>query len=194
MNLIKKEDSKIIFMEKRLLIRILHVAFNTLILSYIGFSLISLSGCSKKDEDFSYREQQSQHNQTIKLFAENFNAEVFNCDTRLILNKTVVLDTLIIGVRNQGNKFIVKARITGDCDKKYFAELNCSKEIAEKFYSTKSNYAVIVARISCITDCDLVAEVDSLDGKASQMELGNAVLLTGECLALAEVPAIVNYN
>jgi hypothetical protein len=194
MNLIKKEDFKIISMKKKLLKRILHAAFNLLVLGYVGFSLFSLSGCSKKNEDFSYREQQSQHDQTIKLFAENFNAAIFNCNTRSIINKTIILDTLIIGVRNQGNKFVIKARITGDCDKKYFAELNCSKEIAEKFYSTKSNYAVIAAKISGITDCDLVAEVDSLDGKASQMELGNAVLLTGECLALAEVPAIVGFN
>jgi hypothetical protein len=194
MNLIKKEELKIILQQKILLKKILHAIFNLLIMTYIGFSLFSLSGCAKSDDELSYGEQKSQHDQTIKLFAENFNAKVFNCDTRHVLNKTVVFDTLIIGVRNLGNRVILKARIKNNCDKNYFAELNCSKEIGEKFYKTKSNYAVVAAKVTGITDCDVVAEVDSLDGKSSQMELGKTILLTGECLALAEVPAIVGLN
>jgi len=194
MNLIKKEGYKIILQKNILLRKILHTVLCSLVVAYIGFSLFTLSGCSKRNEDLSYGEQKSQHDQTIKLFAENFNADIFNCDTRSILNKTVVMDTLILGVRNQGNRVVIRARIKGDCNKNYFAELNCSKEIGEKFYKTKSNYAVIAARISGITDCDIIAEVDSLDGKSSQMKLGNTVLLTGECLALAEVPAIIGSN
>jgi hypothetical protein len=193
MNLIKKEGPKIILQQK-IFKNILHTALNLLIMAYIGFSLFSLSGCTKSDDELSYGEQKSQHDQTIKLFAENFNAKVFNCDTRQTLNKTVVLDTLIIGVKNLGNRFIIKARIKNNCGKNYFAELNCSKEIGENFYKTKSNYAVVAARVTGITDCDIVAEVDSLDGKSAQMELGKTILLTGECLALAEVPAIVGLN
>ncbi len=160
----------------------------------MAFSVLSLSGCDKKNEKLTFEQQIQKRSHTIKLLEERFGAQLLDCNTIQSVNKVVILDTLILGIRKEADDFIIRAKINNNCRKKYYTELKCSKEIAEQFNQTKSNCNILAARIDKMYDYKLIAETDSLSGENPQLDLGNSVLLTGECLALMEVPAIINAN
>ena len=161
---------------------------------YIAFSLFSLSACSKHDDVFTFEKQLSQKRITAANLLANFNAEMFECADKEILNKPVVLDSIILGIKKSGDDYFIKAKVKSSCEKKYFAELKCSEEIADQFNHTKSNSAYLAAKILKIDGVNMVAEADSLNGSNTELQLGNVYLLTGECLALAEIPPIVNAD
>jgi hypothetical protein len=119
---------------------------------------------------------------------------MFPCSIENIFNKPVVLDTVILGIKEDHGDYYIHAKVNTDCSKKYFANFKCSRKIVERFNHSKSNYAFLAAKITRAIDYKLTAEADSLEGQKSQLSLGNAVLLNGECLALAEVPPIINAN
>ncbi len=116
---------------------------------------------------------------------------MFSCNLENIFSAPVVMDTVILGIKKNNNAYYIRAKINTGCNKKYFAELRCGSEIVEQFNLTKSNYALLAAKITKTVNYDLTAEADSLEGEKSLLNLGNAVLLSGECLAFAEVPPIL---
>jgi len=180
--------TKILF--KRLSRILLFVLFSV----YLGFSLISLTGCGKGNDRLSFEQQIDKRSHAVRVLEEKFAAKRFKCTSQNLINKIIILDTLILGIRKDHNDYIIRAKINGGCNKKYFAELTCSKDVADQFNETKSNYSILAAKIDKVLESNVLAEVDSLGGEESHFNIGNAVLLTGECLALAEVPAIVNAN
>ena len=163
-------------------------------LGYIVFSLISLSACSKKGDESFFEQQQKIRGKIARALLQKFDAQLFPCNQKELFKKPVVMDTVIIGIKENDGEYFIHARVNTVCNKKYFANLRCSREIVKRFNNTKSNYAFIAAKITEAMDYNLTAEADSLEGQKSQLSLGNAVLLNGECLALAEIPPIINAN
>lgn len=165
-----------------------------LILAYVAVSQITLSNCKKTDDSTTIDQLNFAKQKTASLLLHKFDAEIFDINSKQILNRPVVLDSTLIGiVENEGQYFLrVEVKLKGS--KKYFAELRCRPEIVDSYYRTKSNSAFIAAKISRIDDCSIFAEAASLDGNMSQFNLGKSILLSGECLALAEIPATINAD
>lgn len=156
--------------------------------------MFSISACSKKSEDNFFDEQLENRSKKASVLLHDFDARMFNCGLQNIFSTPVVMDTVIYGIKKKDDEYFLHARINTDCDKKYFTELKCTYQIVEQFNQSKSNYALIAARITDVFNYNLTAEADSLEGEISQLNLGNTVLLSGECLAFAEVPPIVSSN
>ncbi len=192
--MIKKGGVNIFILSKTAFKKLSTITINFFFLSYVAFSILTLSGCYKENEKLSYEQQIEKRGHAIKLLEEKFGALLLNSNLEQSIGKVVILDTLVLGIRKEADDFIIRAKINNNSRKKCFTELKCSKEIAEHFNKTKSNYNILAAKISKIYDYKLIAETDSLSGENPQLDLGNSVLLTGECLALMEVPAIINAN
>lgn len=163
-----------------------------LLLAYVAVSFIALSNCSKKN-DFSTNDQLcSSKKEIANLIRHKYNAENFDVNSKQIFSRPVLLDSTLIGISQKDGNYFLRARIKTASQIKYFAELKCSKEIADLYSRTRSNYAYLAAVITRIDDQFVVAEADSLDGKSAQFNLGKSILLGGECLALAEIPTVLN--
>lgn len=167
---------------------------NTLLPAYIAISLLSLSNCAKPDNSTASDRLNFAKQQTASLLMQKFDAEIFDASSKVILNRPVVLDSTLIGIIENKGQYFLRAEVKLKGSKKYFAELKCSRQIADSYYRTKSNSALIAAKISRIDDCSTFAESDSLDGSKSQLNLGKSTLLSGECLALVEIPSILNAD
>lgn len=192
--MIKRGNSKIDSVKKISFWKIAGWTVNSLILFYLAFSLFSLTACSKKNEGFDYEQQENFRSHTIKTLEEKFDAKLLTGGINKVMNMNVVLDSTVLGIEKVNDEYFIKARVNVNSDKKYFANLKCSQEILDAFNKTKSNYVIMAARILQVLDYNITADSDSLSGGKSSLNLGNAVLLTGECLALADVPAIINAN
>lgn len=165
---------------------------NILLYGYIFFALFTLQNC-KPNNDVSTAEQLLQKKQeTAKLLMQEFDAKMFECNAKSILNKTAILDTLLLGMSHQGSENYLKAELITACGEKYFAKLKCSKEIVKRYYESKSNHAYLAAKISGIDNVNLFANVDSLDGRHIELALGNSVILSGECVSINEIAQLLN--
>jgi hypothetical protein len=61
-------------------------------------------------------------------------------------------------------------------------------EFFEEYKDSKSNHAYLVASISQINESSTTAEADSLEGKTKNICIENSVMLSGNCIAFAEIP------
>lgn len=170
------------------------ILLNVPVLTYVAVSLITLSNCTKIEDSTTIDRLNSAKQKTVSLLLHKFDAEIFNINSKQILNRTVVLDSTLIGIVENEGQFFLRAEVKLKGSKKYFVELKCSPEIVDSYYRTKSNSALIAAKISRIDDCSTFAETDSLEGNMSQFNLGKSILLSGECLALVEIPATLNAD
>ena len=156
--------------------------------TYILFSIITLSNCTDDRSGDSVLDQiKSRQADSVRLLTDRFDAERFACDNPMSsVNKSVILDTTILGVQKRDGNYFIKAEIKTDCNQKYFTELKCSGKIIEAFHRTKSNDALIVARVESITVSEYITETDSLSNRSPIINAGKIFLLHGECLALIE--------
>ena len=162
--------------------------FSALLIVYVIISIISLENCTTKQEYSSTSDQLNQKKvEAVKIFLNEFDAQAFNFATKDIFRKSIVLDTTLLGIsRKDGNVFL-SARVNGSSLQKYFVKLKCSRAIVEQFNKTKSNNAIIAAKISRIDNEKIIATADSLDGADTSIYLGKTILLSGECLAIKEL-------
>lgn len=166
-----------------------------LLFLYLAVSLVSLSDCGKDNSDGAYDFLQKEKNKIANVLINDFNATIFDCGkVEEALNSVTVLDSTIIGITEREGNYFIKARINTGCKEKFFAELKCDKNVVNKFSKSRSNKAFLVAQIEIINDSQIVAEVDSLSGNNSLIEIGNVLLLKGECLAYNEIPTFVKTN
>ncbi|MFA7229342.1 MAG: hypothetical protein WC061_09930, partial [Melioribacteraceae bacterium] len=143
------------------------IAVNALLPAYILISLITLPHCTGRDESTAGR-LKSAKQYSANLLLQKFDARLFNINSGDILNRPVVLDTLMMGIFRKDGQDFLRAEVRCGGDKKYYAELRCGSEIINAYRRTKSNSAFLVAKISRIDDCAVVAEADSLDGKTAR--------------------------
>lgn len=158
------------------------------LLVYTIFSLATLSHCTKDSGEYSALEKIKNAN-TLKLqiLSDEFDAVHFDCSSiSSILNKNIVLDTLLIGMQKQKDCYLLKAKVKCDSQKEIFAELKCTKEIYQQYERTKSNNLLIAAKIISYAETNILADVDSLSERKKQIDLGKTILFSGECLALLE--------
>ena len=128
------------------------------------------------------------------MLLQEFDAIVFDCSTQNIFSKPVVVDTTMLGVSINGEDVFLSAQINLSCAKRYFVKLKCSQEVLEQYSKTKSNNALLAARFTRMDNEKLVAEADSLDGSDPTINLGETVILSGECLAIREIPSVENAD
>ncbi|MBI3124111.1 MAG: hypothetical protein HYZ10_06875 [Ignavibacteriales bacterium] len=157
--------------------------------------MISLENCTKSGEDSSTADQLARNKETVvKLLIQEFDAQVFDCSTQNIFSKPVVVDTTLMSISKNGEDVFLSAQINLSCVKKYFVKLKCSQEVLEQYSKTKSNNALLAARFTRMDNEKLVAEADSLDGSDPTINLGETVILSGECLAIREIPSVENAD
>ncbi|MHB8928986.1 MAG: hypothetical protein ACYC4T_07420 [Melioribacteraceae bacterium] len=165
-----------------------------LLLAYVAVSFIALSNCAKKNDSSTFDQLCSSKKDIANLLRFKYAAEDFDVTSNHIFSRPVLLDSTLIGISQKDGNYFLRAQVNTGSSIKYFAELKCSKVIADLYSRTKSNYAYITAKITRIDNLFLVAEADSLDGKSAQINLGKSILLGGECLALAEIPTSLNAD
>lgn len=176
--------------------KILRSIPNFFILGYIVFSFLTLTDCTNKhdNDNISYDQFILKNRETAQRLIQQNNAELFDCmQLNFILNKTVVADSTIIGTFKRNGNYFLKALINNSCGKNIYTTLACSEEIIIRYNSTKSNHVFLAAKITKIENVNTIAEVDSLDGRSVYLNRNNSVMLSGECLALAEIP-IYSYQ
>lgn len=184
MNLKIKESRKL----KNVTDKIQSIILNSLLVVYIAVSLLSLENCTTRKDNASTAEKLVQNKtEIIKLLLNEFDAEVFDCTVKDIFRKAIVLDTTLLGISRKDGEVFLSAKVNNPCVDKYFVKLKCTNEILEQFNKTKTNNAVIAAKVYRIDNEKLVANADSLDGADPAINLGNTIILTGECLAIREL-------
>lgn len=172
-----------------LLVKLRSLFLNVIFVSYIGISLLSLENCSNHKEDSSTADQLiGKKAGVVKLLLQEFDAEVFDCTIKKIFSKPVVLDTTLLGITRKNGEFFLSAQINASCVKEYFVRLRCSQEVIEQFNKTKSNNAIIAAKLTRMDKEQLIANADSLEGANPAIDLGETVIFSGECLAIREIP------
>ncbi|MDP3582610.1 MAG: hypothetical protein Q8S39_11805 [Ignavibacteria bacterium] len=179
----------------KLVIKLRSLLFHLLFYTYIGFSLLSLENCTKGGEDSSTADRLV-HNKdaVVKLMLQEFDAQVFDCSTQNIFSRPVVVDTTLMSISRNGEDVFLSAQVNLSCAKKYFVKLKCSQEVLEQYNKTKSNNAIIAARFTRMDNEELIANADSLDGTNPTIHLGETVILSGECLAIKEIPSVENAD
>ena len=178
-------------MIQQLLEKILKSTPKIFVLSYVVFSLLTLTNCSKQhsNNEISYDQFVQKNRETAQQLAYQNNAEIFDCkQIDLILNKTIIADSTIIGTIKRNGNYFLKALINNSCNKNIYTTLACSEEIIERYNKIKSNHVYLAAKITKIENINTIAEVDSLDGRSVYLNRDNSVMLSGECLAFAEIP------
>lgn len=161
------------------------------VLIYVIFSLVTLTNCSNRHNNgnISYDQFVQRNQETAQQLIQQNNAELFDCkQIDFILNKKVVADSTIIGTIKKNGSYYLKALINNSCGKNICTTLNCSEEIVDRYNKTKSNHVFLAAKITKIENVNTIAEVDSLDGRSIYLNRNNSVMLSGECLAFAEIP------
>lgn len=176
--------------------KILALVVRFLSVIYILFSIFTLGNCTDKSKSDSALERiKAREADSIRILTDRFDAEQFMCDNPIdTVNKCVILDTTIIDVQNRNGLYFIRAEIKTGCRQQYFAELKCSNKIVESFNKTKSNDALVVARVISITATDYLAEADSLGGSNPILNTGIVFLLQGECLALLDNTLTANED
>ena len=161
-----------------------------LILSYITFSFLTLTNCTNRhNDDISYDQFVQKNRETAQRLIHQNKAELFDCkQIDFILNKTVVADSTVTGTIKKNGKYYLKTSINNSCGKKIFAILNCPGKIYDQYNNGRSNHIILAAKITKIEKLNPIAEADSLDGKSVYLSGSTSILLTGECLAFAEIP------
>jgi len=113
-----------------------------------------------------------------KAFSEDF--------IKKTLNSVTIIDTLHTDiVKNAGESFIyVEAK--SDNYGRIFAKLRCDDSILKKVKNKKFPGALIAAKINGVDKSDVLGEVKVQD-HLNLINIGEDVLLTGECLEYIEI-------
>lgn len=164
------------------------LVFTCVLFFYITGSLISLEWCTTRNEDLTTADKlNNSKNEVVKLLVNDFDAEQFDCAAKDILSKSIVIDTTVFGITNKDGNVYLSGKVNCNCVEKYFVKLKCSKEIMMQFNKTKTNNLILAASIKRIDNEKLFANADSLDGTDTILNLGETIILSGECLAIREV-------
>ncbi len=158
---------------------------------YLFYSLASLSESTKIDEDGFFKIITKKKNNTNENLLVTINPERFDRGVNeQILNKKIVLDTMVVGLVYKNNEYFIKAVVNTNYFSNVYAELKCEKDLIKIYETMWTNNIYLTATISRIEKCCLEADLETIDGKTISIDLGEQVLLMGECLALLESPLL----
>jgi hypothetical protein len=106
---------------------------------------------------------------------------------KTILEKPVVMDTVIIGTINRGGKYFFKA-IINNTPAKIFALLQCSKDIYRSYLVSGLTSFIVTADITRVQTSDISFDFETIDHELLTFNAGKEVILTGTCLEMLENP------
>jgi hypothetical protein len=153
--------------------------------------VLVLPDCTDRSasEEHSFDNYLQSNKEKARVLLQKFHAQMFDCQNySSILTRPVVMDSTIVSLSKYNGSYFLKALVKSDCNKKVYASLKCSKEIFNQYKNAKECRAFIVSSIQRINEANPVSEVDSIDGRVKIFGSGNSTILTGECLALTEIP------
>ncbi len=151
---------------------------------YLMFSLITLQ--NNLTENFSTADKIVNHKHiTINKLKKQFNAVEFNGVLKSIINKNVIVDSTLIAVYKNENRYYLKAKINFNSKDKFYIKLKCTKELFEHATKTKNNHLIIAANIKKVAQTKINMITDSFNGAKEILSQRN-FLLIGDCLTFYE--------
>jgi hypothetical protein len=157
----------------------------------IIFAVFISSYCTDDSsrEEHSYHKYFETNKEKAHILLKEYYAQVFDCaNYPAALSRPTLLDSTIINFTKLKNSYYIKALVKTNCGKKIYATLKCMPEFFEEYKKSKSNHAYLVASINQINEYSTTAEADSLEGKTKNICIENSVMLSGNCIAFAEIP------
>jgi hypothetical protein len=103
-----------------------------------------------------------------------------------LLNNVAIIDTLSTDVVEKGGESFIYVEAKSDNNGRIFAKLKCDDSIVEKVKNKIFPGALLAARIVSVNKVDVEGEV-RVDDYPGTVNIGEDVLLTGECLEFIEL-------
>lgn len=113
-----------------------------------------------------------------KDFSEDF--------IKKLLNGVTIIDTLHIDIVKKAGEFYIYVEAKSDNNGRIFAKLRCDDSIIKKVRNKKFPGALLVAKIEGVNKSNVLGEVKA-DDYLNLINIGEDVLLTGECLEYIEL-------
>ena len=103
-----------------------------------------------------------------------------------LLNSVTIIDTLHTDIVNKDGEFFIYVEAKSDDNGRIFAKLRCGDSILEKVRNKISPGALLAAKINGVTKSNVLGEV-KFDDNLNLINIGEDVLLTGECIEYIEL-------
>jgi hypothetical protein len=103
-----------------------------------------------------------------------------------LLGNVAIIDTLRTDIVEKAGESFVYVEAKSDHSGRIFAKLKCDDRIVEKVKNKRFPGALLAAKISCVKKTDVQGEI-RVDDYISSINIGEDVLLTGECLEFIEL-------
>jgi hypothetical protein len=165
--------------------------FNTIILITITLIVLVFSYCKEESnqERHSYFNYYEGNKEKARMLLGEYKAKMFDClDYQSVLKNNTLIDSTIVNFSQKGDSFYLKALIRNNCGNKFYATLKCPKKLFDDYKHSRSNHAYLVISINKIDETSTIAEADTLDKNTKNIRIDNSIMLTGNCLALREIP------
>lgn len=104
-----------------------------------------------------------------------------------LMNRTVVLDSIVGRLIQENGEFYVKAEVASDSTCRIFAKLKCSEKQKDNIKKSKFPYALIAANISRIDKSDSKFGIVDIHNEKKTIAFGSEILITGECIEIIEL-------
>ena len=165
--------------------------FELFVVVILIVSAITSADCTdhSNSEDHSFNQYLQANKERARMLLQKFHAQMFDCKNYAAsLTQPVVMDSTIVNTLRRNGFYFLKVRIKSNSGRKFYANLKCSQEVFEQYKNAADSRALIAASIRRIDESSAVAEADSIDGGIKILNSDNSIVLTGQCLALTEVP------
>lgn len=165
--------------------------FELVVVVILIVSALTSADCTDRSnsEEHSFNQYIQINKEKARVLLQKFHAQMFDCKNYTAsLTQPVVMDSTIVSASSRNGFYFLKARIKSSSAGRFYANLKCSQEIFERYKNAADSRALIAASIKRIDESSTVAEADSIDGGIKFLNSGNSIILTGQCLALTEVP------
>ncbi|MFA8342431.1 MAG: hypothetical protein ACEPO8_05610 [Rhodothermaceae bacterium] len=167
--------------------------YNTFVICVIAFSCLSLFGdklISFQTDDPNFEAPENK-NKVILTLCEDYDAEKIDLSYKDkfadLMEKTVILDSLLIGTYSKAGEFYVKVSVCSEETGYINAELKCDKSVFDKIEKMQNTTMIIAANLSGFTKSKVPLFLDNFDGSENQFKLIDEIKLKGKCLEVVEV-------
>ncbi len=158
-----------------------------------------LTYCNYENDEYTYYEN-SIHNEKSRLISElksKYNGKTLvdttdkftlNYQSKL-LEKIVVIDTVIKGLEEKDGVYFLQAKITSDTSFFLIVNVECNRDLFQKIKRFKNPGALMVVAISKIDKLSFQTEIESIDKEHNLMRDDQAIILKGICLDIYKHPS-----
>ena len=103
-----------------------------------------------------------------------------------LLNNVTIIDTLQTDVVKKAGESYLYVEARSENNGRIFARLKCNRDIEDKVRNKRFAGALLAARIDGVDKIDVQGEV-KIDDEVSLLDIGEDIMLTGECLEYIEL-------